>query len=166
MSEESELVANLERGYSHPGTTVVRDHVTGAMASFTPVRGSKMKKWICVFMDPVKKEFEHLVADDDVRTIVEHIYAKYNGWQIVSVNVMPGHVCAVCRQEDGQDVWYVDAPGHRQAVPNGYAVTWLAEEPGQQKAGWYYNRPNDDTDEGPFTEADAAAAAAWEDLEG
>lgn len=165
INELIEQVANLERGYSHLGTTVVQDHVTGAMASFTPIRGSRMGKWFCVNMDPVKKEFEHCVCDDHVRTILEHIYTKYNGWRIITQNMFPGLLNSVFRHEDGKDVYYVAAPAHGQAWPNGYTLKVLPEEAGQQEGGWYYNRPNDDTDEGPFTSAEQAAEKAWEDLE-
>ena len=159
MSEETELIANLERSYSHLGTTVVRDHVTGAMASFTPVRGSKLGKWFCVFMDPVKKEFEHCVCDDHVRTIVEHIYTKYNGWEIVTQNLMPGKLRSTMRREDDRDVYYVHAPIDGQAVPNGYDLIKRGGE-----SGWYVQHGDDTL--GPFSSAEHAAEKAWEDLEG
>ena len=165
MSTESELINNLERGYTHLGTTVVQDHVTGAMASYTPVRGSDQNKWITVDMDPVKRTFAHAVNNDNLRTVIEYIYANHNGWRVISQNMMPGHLCSVCRREDGKDVWYVDAPAHGQAVPNGYVIVSLPEKIGRQKEGWYYNRPNDDTDEGPYNTAEEVADAAWRDLE-
>lgn len=159
INELIEQVANLERGYSHLGTTVVRDHVTGAMASFTPIRGSKMGKWFCVFMDPVKKEFEHCVCDDHVRTIIEAIYEKHNGWEIVTQNLMPG---ALRSRHSGTtpEVYYVDSPDHRQGLPNGYSIVGLKEDTGP----WYVKAPGGPV-AGSFATPDAAADAAWEDLE-
>lgn len=160
MSEESELIANLERGYSHLGTTVVRDPGTGAMASFTPIRGSKMGKWFFVFMDPVKKEFEHCVCDDHVRTIIEAVYEKHNNWEVVTQNLMPGALRTRLTQEGGRDIYYVDAPGHRQGLPNGYSIVGLKEDAGP----WYVKAPGGPV-AGSFATPDAAADAAWEDLE-
>jgi hypothetical protein len=136
-----------------------RDHVTGAMASFTPVRGSKMGKWFCVFMDPVKKEFEHAVCDDHVRTIIEHIYHRHPGWEVVTQNLMPGKLCTTLHRGDDGDVYYINAPIHGQAVPNSYELIKRGGEP-----GWYFQHGDDTL--GPFSSAEHAAEKAWEDLEG
>jgi hypothetical protein len=169
MSNEPDLFKALDATHTHRTSIIVANPRTGAMWAFTPLR--KHAKFLTTRWDPDTPTYERSTDDVSFRAIIELIYDKCNGWRIVADNSSPGKIeSRAVMHADGTATWYVNAPEHGLALPQGYSVHPCPMQGGQGTPRWYITGPDDREDgdrtiECVHTSIEDAVDAAWDEVE-
>jgi hypothetical protein len=169
MSNEPDLFTVLDATHTHRTSIIVTDPKTGEMWAYTPFR--KHAKWRITHWHPLEPDYENSTDDMSFRAVIEKIYAECNGWRVVTDCSMPGKIeTRAVHHTDGTATWYVAAPEHGYALPQGYSVHPCPMQADQSAPRWYVTGP-DDREDGERTiecvhaSIEDAVDAAWDEVE-
>jgi hypothetical protein len=169
MSNEPDLFKALEATHTQRTSIIVANPETGAMWAFTPLRAHE--KFLVAEWDPVTAKYARSTEQLSFRAVIELIYDKCKCWRIVADCSLPGKIETVAvHHADGTATWYVDAPEHGLALPQGYSVHPCPMQGGQGTPRWYVKGPDDREDgdriiECVHTSIEDAVDAAWDEVE-
>jgi hypothetical protein len=171
MSNEPDLLTVLEATHTQRTSTIVV-HPTGEMWAYTPFR--KHGKWRVTHWDPVTAEYSNSTDEMSFREVIEKIYQECDGWRVVADCSLPGKIeTRLVKHRDGTSRWYVFAPDHGYALPQGYKVCTCPASSGHSPSRWFIMGPNDTdaaVEDGHYTidrtyaSALDAVDAAWEEI--